>query len=150
MASSCNHLSKLKKCVNSQPSILQLWSLLADLAGSVYPAITTRSNTALGNNYLAGSYYLVPACYQIYYTVYVFEVWLQWDVSIIMTWYDLSVIRYKSPTSSTWHTWNTHVAHMEYTCGTHVKLTRKRNATQGHTMTCRDIQWHVFMICDWL
>ena len=29
MASSCNHLSKLKKRVNSQPTILKLSSLLA-------------------------------------------------------------------------------------------------------------------------
>ena len=61
MASRCDHLSKLKKCANSQPTILELRSLLADLAGSYYPAITDRSSTVLENNYLADTYYPLPA-----------------------------------------------------------------------------------------
>ena len=60
MASSCNHLSKLKNVLIL--SLLYLSFEASELgnnyqagkAGSYSPAITTRSNTALGNNYLAG------------------------------------------------------------------------------------------------
>ena len=58
-----------QKWINSQPTLLKL----------VGWVITIRSNIAMGNNYLAGSYYPV-LCDIRYITTNVFEVWLQWNI----------------------------------------------------------------------